>query len=72
MDFRSPVADSHRTLVVIPAAYLLWQEYRESHSDGYEYSRFCERYQLWAGHLGVTMRQAHIAGEKCLLSPAAA
>ena len=46
---------------------LLWQEYRESHPDGYEYSRFCERYQLWARHLGVTMRQAHIAGEKCFV-----
>lgn len=46
---------------------LLWQEYRESHPDGYEYSRFCERYQLWAGHLGVTMRQAHVAGQKCFV-----
>ena len=46
---------------------LLWQEYRESNSNGYEYSRFCERYQLWAGHLGVTMRQVHIAGEKCFV-----
>ncbi len=46
---------------------LLWQEYRESHPEGYEYSRFCERYQLWAGHLGVTMRQEHVAGEKCFV-----
>lgn len=46
---------------------LLWQEYREAHADGYEYSRFCEKYQLWAGHLGVTMRQAHVAGEKCFV-----
>jgi transposase len=46
---------------------LLWQEYRESQSDGYEYSRFCERYQRWVGRLGVTMRQAHIAGEKCFV-----
>ena len=46
---------------------LLWVEYRESHSDGYEYSRFCEKYQLWAGHLGVTMRQQHVAGEKCFV-----
>ena len=46
---------------------LLWQEYRESNPDGYEYSRFCEKYQVWAGHLGVTMRQLHVAGEKCFV-----
>lgn len=46
---------------------LLWQEYREAHSDGYEYSQFCAKYQLWAGHLGVTMRQTHRAGEKCFV-----
>jgi transposase len=46
---------------------LLWQEYREAHSDGYEYSQFCAKYQRWAGHLAVTMRQAHRAGEKCFV-----
>ncbi len=29
--------------------------------------RFCEKYQVWAGHLGVTMSQAHRAGEKCFV-----
>lgn len=43
---------------------LLWQEYREQHSDGYQYSQFCQRYREWAEGLGVTMRQHHVAGEK--------
>ena len=43
---------------------LLWQEYREQHDDGYEYSQFCERYGRWAKTLPVTMRQEHRAGEK--------
>ncbi len=46
---------------------LLWQEYREGHPDGYQYSQFCERYLRWSAHLGVTMRQAHRAGEKCFV-----
>jgi transposase len=43
---------------------LVWLEYREAHSNGYQYSRFCERYAQWAAHLSVTMRQTHRAGEK--------
>ena len=43
---------------------LLWQEYREAHPDGYQYSQFCERYREWAAGLSVTMRQDHAAGEK--------
>ena len=43
---------------------LLWQEYRETHPDGYEYSRFCERYQEWLKTASPTMRQTHVAGEK--------
>ena len=27
---------------------LLWLEYREAHPDGYQYSRFCDRYRLVA------------------------
>lgn len=44
---------------------LLWQEYRETHPDGYGYSQFCEYYTRWARPLSATMRQAHRAGEKC-------
>ena len=28
---------------------LLWLEYREAHPDGYQYSRFCDRYGSGAG-----------------------
>jgi transposase len=43
---------------------LLWQEYLESHPNGYQYSRFCERYGRWLARVTVTMRQEHRAGEK--------
>ena len=46
---------------------LLWQEYRETQPDGYQYSRFCERYLVWARPLSATMRQEHRAGEKCFV-----
>jgi transposase len=26
---------------------LLWQEYKESNPDGYQYSQFCEHYRRW-------------------------
>ncbi len=44
--------------------FLLWQEYRASCPDGYQYSWFCERYRAWQGKLDVVMRQDHRAGEK--------
>ena len=44
---------------------LLWEEYKAQHpDDGYQYSRFCERYRAWAKAIDVTMRQHHKAGEK--------
>ena len=43
---------------------LLWEEYRAADPGGYGYSRFCELYRAWRGRLSVTMRQAHVAGEK--------
>jgi len=43
---------------------LLWQEYRETHHEGYGYSRFCELYQRWVGVLDPVLRQAHQPGEK--------
>ncbi len=42
----------------------LWSEYAEAHPDGYRYSRFCELYASWAKRLPVTMRQAHLGGDK--------
>ena len=34
---------------------LLWQEYREVHTDGYGYSRYCELYTRWEGKLSPVM-----------------
>lgn len=30
---------------------LLWQEYREQHPEGYQYSQFCELYRRYRGKL---------------------
>jgi transposase len=43
---------------------LLWEEYRETHPDGYGYSRFCELFQRWSRNQDVVLRQEHRAGEK--------
>jgi transposase len=43
---------------------LLWQEYRECHPDGYQYSAFCEHYRAFAQALPVTLRQSHAPGER--------
>mgnify|MGYP000547238646 CR=1 FL=1 len=44
--------------------FLLWQEYRERHPQGYQYSWFCDQYRLWRGTIDRSMRQSHLAGEK--------
>ena len=43
---------------------LLWQEYKEQHPEGYQYSQFCELYRRWRGKLDYSMRQDHRGGEK--------
>jgi len=43
---------------------LLWEEYRESQTGGYAYSRFCELYHHWRRNQDVVLRQDHPAGEK--------
>lgn len=43
---------------------LLWREYRQTHPEGYGYSRFCELYQGWANTLDPVLRQVHVPGEK--------
>lgn len=43
---------------------LLWQEYKEQHPEGYQYSWFCHSYRDWTAHLDVVMRHEHRAGEK--------
>lgn len=43
---------------------LLWLEYKQAHADGYQYSRFCERYREWRNRLDVVLRQPYQGGEK--------
>jgi hypothetical protein len=43
---------------------LVWEEYRETQSDGYGYVRFCELYKRWSRNQDVVLRQEHRAGER--------
>ena len=43
---------------------LLWQEYKEAHPSGYQYTQFCEHYRRFAKKLDLSLRQIHRAGEK--------
>ena len=43
---------------------LLWQEYKERHTEGHQYSRFCDLYRKWAKKLDLSLRQEYRAGEK--------
>lgn len=43
---------------------LLWQEYKETNPDGYQYSRFSELFRKWEKTLDLPMRQEHRYGEK--------
>ena len=45
--------------------YLLWEEYRLEHLDGYGYSQFCERFSKAIGRRNLTMVLEHVPGE-CL------
>jgi transposase len=44
--------------------FLVWQEYKAQHPEGYQYSQFCTLYQEWESRLHVWMRQPHLAGDK--------
>src|SRR5215212_6497004 len=53
---------------------LLWSEYAAAVQEGpalgavpYGYSQFCELYSRYQGHVDVTMRQEHKAGEKVFI-----
>jgi transposase len=46
---------------------LLWHEYKEQHSDGISYSRFCDLYRQWTKEIDYCMRQTYKAGEKMLV-----
>jgi len=43
---------------------LLWEEYCQTHSDGYGYSQFCHHYYLWRKVRKVSMHVEHKAGDK--------
>jgi transposase len=43
--------------------FLLWEEYKTAHPDGFQYSWFCKHYRAWAGQVDLVMRQSHRAGE---------
>lgn len=43
--------------------WLLWQEYKSRHPEGYQYSWFCDHYRAWVGRTELVMRQHHRAGE---------
>ena len=44
--------------------WLLWEEYKAVHPQGYQYTWFCQQYRNWAARTDVVMRQSHRAGEK--------
>lgn len=44
--------------------HLLWLEYKETHPEGYQYSRFCALHREWKASLDPVLRQEHRAGEK--------
>ncbi len=43
---------------------LLWHEYKEKYSEGYQYSQFCRLYHQWAEKLDPCLHQEYRAGEK--------
>jgi transposase len=43
---------------------ILFEEYRQVHSEGYSYSRFCELFRAFEQRVSPTMRQHHVAGDK--------
>jgi transposase len=46
---------------------LLWEEYKQTYPDGYQYSWFCERFREWRRKIDFVMRQEHKLGEKVFL-----
>jgi transposase len=43
---------------------LLWQEYKASQPEGWQYSVFCEQYRRWLATQELVLRQNHAPGEK--------
>jgi transposase len=49
---------------------LLWEECKQTHRDGYNYSWYCQMYRQWAKHIDIVLRQEHRAGEKMFVDHA--
>lgn len=43
---------------------LVWEEYKQAHPQGLQYTQFCVHYRRWRDALDLPMRQSHKAGEK--------
>jgi transposase len=43
---------------------LLWEEYKQAHPGGYQYTQFSVKYKAWLGTRNLSMPQIHKAGEK--------
>jgi transposase len=43
---------------------LLWQEYKEAHPSGYQYTQFCDYYRKFVKKLDLSLRCVHKAGER--------
>ena len=46
---------------------LLWEEYKQTRPEGYQYSQFCNLIRSYRKTLNYSMRQEHKAGEKCFV-----
>ena len=44
--------------------WLLWQEYKSAHPEGWQYSVFCEQYRRWLATQDPVLRQQHEPGDK--------
>jgi len=47
--------------------YLLWEEYKNKHPEGFSYSRFCHHYMMWMGNTSLICTWFIKPGKKCLL-----
>jgi transposase len=43
---------------------LLWEEYKSTHPDGWQYSVFCDQYRRWLATQELVLRQEHAPGDK--------
>ena len=48
--------------------WLLWQEYKAAHPDGWQYSVFCEQYRRWLATQDPVLRLQHADLERFRLS----